>query len=185
MSGIAQSTSITTSERRSAEEDFSSEAAGALRAHDSPEPEKTWPEIDRRSGFDRRARPTRGWDALFRRGKRLGGRRSTDHANSYVDLYRRRDVAMVVSVFFLNILDAFLTLRWLSFGGSEENPLMEQMLESGDFVFLVQKCFVVGGLLLLLVVHRNFAMARVGMWVLFTLYGGLLLHHTLLQWGVG
>jgi hypothetical protein len=93
-------------------------------------------------------------------------------------------MALVAGTFLLNILDAFLTLRWLSLGGSEENPLMERLLESGDFLFLLQKCFVVGVLLLVLIVHRNFALARAGLWVIFGLYAALLVYHTVLQWGV-
>lgn len=154
----------------------------ALEADCRPDaPAKTWPEVGRRSRIDRRARATRAWDALLRDGRRAIGRRAGEQARSYVDVYRRRDVLLVVGTFLLNILDAFLTLRWLSLGGVEENPVMDTLLQSGDVVFLAQKCFVVGGLLVVLVVHRNFTLARLGLWLLFFVYAALLGYHWRLQ----
>ncbi len=137
--------------------------------------------VDRRREADRRDRPTRGWDALRGRGQRLAGRRGEEIDRIYVDRYRRGDVLLVVGIFVLNLLDAFFTLRWLQLGGREGNPLMEEILSSNEFLFLAQKCFVVGICLVVLVVHKQFRVARFGLWALFSVYGALVLYHALLQ----
>ena len=143
--------------------------------------DKTWPEVERRSALDRRGRPTRVWDSLLRPGKRSTGRRQSEQVGAYVDVYHRGDVALVLATFVLNILDAFLTLRWLQLGGTEGNPLMDSLLRSGDLLFLAQKCFVVGALLVVLIVHRNFGLARFGLWALFGIYAAIFVYHLFLQ----
>lgn len=138
--------------------------------------------LERRSGEDRRGQPTRIWDSLFGRKLRKHGRREGESENTYVDVYRRRDVGLILGILLLNILDAFFTLRWLDMGGGEANPIMDQLLEhGGDFAFLVQKCLVVGLWLVVLIVHKNFRIARVGLLSLFAIYGLLLLYHFVLQ----
>ena len=107
----------------------------------------------------------------------MSGRRGGENQDTYVDRYEARDVWLVLGVFLLNVLDALCTMVWLSRGGSEGNPIMELALEAGDAVFLFQKCFLAGGWLLLLLVHKNFRIARVGLWVLFVIYGALALYH--------
>jgi hypothetical protein len=132
---------------------------------------------DRRSGPDRRHRSTRFWDSLLGRRQRRDGRRTEDRDGLYVDVYRRRDVLLLAGIFLFNIFDAFFTLRWLDMGGGEANPLMAKLLEGGDLIFLIQKCFVVGVWLVILIVHKNFRVARTGLWSLLAIYGLLLLYH--------
>ena len=88
---------------------------------------------------------------------------------------------LVVGILTLNIADAFFTLQWVGRGGSEGNPLMEWVLENGGTgAFVIQKCLLVGFWLLLLVVHKNFKIARIGLWTLLALYSTLLLYHLFL-----
>ena len=75
---------------------------------------------DRRAR-DRRARPTRIWDGFITPMRRAGGRRIEDQA-SYVDRYTKRDVILLLSIFLLNVGDAFFTMMWLNRGGKEANP---------------------------------------------------------------
>ncbi len=150
----------------------------------APEPDErraTWPERDRRSGPDRRRRPTRLWDSLVGPRRRQGGRRAEDRPGLYVDVYHPSDVALVLTVFVLNLLDAFFTLSILERGGREENPLMERLLEAGQETFLYEKCFLVGFWLVLLVVHKNFRLARIGLWLLLAVYLGVFAWHVFLH----
>jgi len=137
----------------------------------------TWPAIDRRVGADRRAQPTRFWDSLLGRRRRAVGRRRGEEGDVYVDRFGRHDVMLVLGIFALNIFDAFCTLIWLRSGGSEGNPLMDLAIQAGDSVFLFQKCIVAGMWLLVLLVHKNFRIARIGLWILLGVYGTLAVYH--------
>jgi hypothetical protein len=141
--------------------------------------------LDRQGPFDRRTTPTSAWDSLRGWRGRQYARRSGEGANTYVDVYHGRDLAMLLSILMLNVLDAFFTLRWLQIGGREANPVMEWLLEIGDSAFLIQKCIVVGLWLIVLIVHKNFRIARIGLWSLLALYSLLLIYHFLLQAGFG
>lgn len=138
---------------------------------------------DRRKSSERRESPTQIWDSLLGFYRRQSGRRVGESDNIYVDSYTRQDLLLTVAVLLLNILDAFFTLRWLEMGGGEGNPLMDLLLRSNDMLFLFQKCVVVGVWLLILVVHKNFRIARLGLWGAFVLYLGILLYHVALQLG--
>jgi hypothetical protein len=138
---------------------------------------RTWPQIDRRARSERRAQPTRFWDSLLGRRRRAEGRRIGESGDVYVDRFGRGDVMLVLGIFALNIFDAFCTLVWLRRGGSEGNPLMDLAIQAGDSVFLFQKCIVAGLWLLVLLVHKNFRIARIGLWVLLGVYGTLAAYH--------
>ena len=139
------------------------------------------PDIDRRKQGDRRLAPTRGWDSLLGFRQRHRGRRTGERDNIYVDRYTRQDVALMLGIFVLNILDAFFTLRWLEMGGSEGNPLMDMLIQTNVQIFLLQKCVVVGLWLVVLVIHKNFRIARIGLWAALILYTGILFYHFVLQ----
>lgn len=130
---------------------------------------------DRRRG-DRRERPTRPWLDLFSPLRRTRGRRATDRA-SYVDRYSKREVALLLTIFLLNVADAFMTMLWLHRGGREANPVMDFLLDIGPAAFLLQKCLVVGFWLLLLLVHKNFRFARLGLYASLVVYSALLIVH--------
>jgi hypothetical protein len=136
---------------------------------------------ERRELAGRRRSPTRAWDSLLGRGRRREGRRRGEDRNIYVDAYRSGDLLLLVSAFLLNVLDAFFTLIWVGGGGGERNPLMDRLLQSGDQIFLNVKLFVAGVAFVWLMAHKNFRLARVGLWLLVAIYGALLLYHILLQ----
>jgi hypothetical protein len=140
----------------------------------------TWPEVDRRSSGDRRHRPTPFWSAFLGLRRRRHGRRQDEHLGTYVDAFHRKDVALLVAIFVLNIFDALFTLIWMQRGGAEGNPVMAYFIELGDHAFLIQKCFVVGLWLVLLLVHKNFRIARLGLWAALTVYVVLIGYHFVL-----
>lgn len=139
----------------------------------------TWSEGDRRQQ-ERRDRPTRIRDSFRRLRQRRRGRRSGERSNLYVDRYTRSDAALLLSIFSLNIVDAFFTLEWLGRGGLEGNPLMAHLIQLSSSVFLFQKIALAAFWLLLLTIHKNFRVARVGLWILFGVYALLALYHMLL-----
>jgi len=142
--------------------------------------EPTWPRVDRRTNPDRRRRPTRSWDSLLGRRRRASGRRAGELDGAYVDRFGAREIGLVLAIFALNIFDALCTLLWLNRGGAEGNPVMEWALEAGDSVFLFQKCIVAGVWLLVLLVHKNFRIARVGLWSLLAVYALVGVYHAFL-----
>ncbi len=143
-------------------------------------PEPTWPAVDRRTGGDRRQQPTRLRDSLLGFRKRKRGRRDGESQNAYVDVFTRSDIALMLTVFVLNILDAFFTLRWLRMGGSEGNPLMDALIRGDEIGFLIEKCLVVGVWLIVLLIHKNFRIARWGLWGGLVLYAGVVFYHFML-----
>ncbi len=147
----------------------------------SPAGDSVRPDLDRRTKPDRRSSPTRVWDSLFGFKGRRRGRRAGEERDLYVDTYTRTDVLLLLGVFVLNILDAFFTLRWLQMGGGEGNPLMDVLIQSNDLLFLLQKCVVVGFWLVILVIHKNFRIARIGLWAALILYALILIYHFVLQ----
>lgn len=161
-----------------------SPAAAAAGLDSAPAAAGDWDGDERRSGDDRRYRPTSLLDSLLgRHRRRRAGRRAGEQQNNYVDVYHRQDAFLLLGIFVLNVFDAFFTLVWLQKGGTEGNPLMDALIQAGDGIFLLQKCFVVGVWLLVLMVHKNFRMARIGMWTLLGFYGAVLLYHFYLQLG--
>jgi hypothetical protein len=134
-----------------------------------------WSCEDRRDN-DRRDQPTSPLSGLFGPLRRAAGRRETDQMG-YVDRYTRRDVALILAVFLMNVGDAFFTMLWLNRGGKEANPVMDFFLDIGPTAFLIQKCIVVGIWLVVLLVHKNFRFARIGIYVTFTAYGLLMILH--------
>jgi len=147
--------------------------------------EASWPVAERRTSADRRERGTRPWGNPFGWKRRKTGRRTGEEKNSFVDLYHTRDTVMLVSILVLNLLDAFLTLIHIERGGAESNPLMERLLDISNETFLFHKAAVVGSLLIVLVVHKNFTIARRAMWLILAVYSLLFLYHISLQtWAV-
>lgn len=146
----------------------------------SPPVETSASSDERRGRRDRRSRPTRPWDSLRGWNRRREARRHAE-AEVYVDVFRARDGLLLIAIFLLNLLDAGFTLVYLSGGGAEANPAMAHLIEIGNHAFLAQKCAIVAVWLLFLTVHKNFRVARYGLWSLLALYAGVLAYHFVLQ----
>jgi len=132
---------------------------------------------EERRSSDRRREPTRPWSRLFGGPyRRALGRRLTDQAD-YVDVYSHRDIALLLAIFLLNVGDAFFTMLWLSRGGREANPVMDFFLDIGPGAFIIQKCFIVGIWLVILLVHKNFRFARLGLYAALAVYSMLMIVH--------
>jgi len=133
-----------------------------------------------RHRHDRRSSATRLRDTWRSPVRRIEARRESEGDRLYVDRYRASDAALLLGIFVINIADAFFTLHWIARGGVEGNPLMEWLLGHGQTAFVVFKCLAVGAWLLILTVHKNFQLARWGLWALMTFYTFLLFYHIFL-----
>jgi hypothetical protein len=92
-----------------------------------------WNGVDHRHD-DRRGTPTRPLVGIFGPRRRTQGRRETDRIG-YVDRYSRHEAVLILTVFVLNVGDAFFTMLWLDRGGREANPLMDFFLDIGPGAF--------------------------------------------------
>jgi hypothetical protein len=144
-------------------------------------PYASWPYVERRQKSERRTGPTKWGGARAGGGRRAVGRRRGEGKNTYVDVYRIRDVALAAAVLVLNILDAWLTVLYLAYGGAEANPVAVWMLECGPGWFLTAKSLAVGLCLVFLFVHKTFRFVGAAMRLLLLFYGALLLYHVYLQ----
>ena len=78
--------------------------------------------------------------ALLLGGRRERGRRKEDIPKTFlVDRYSPTFLAVIVSILFLSVIDALLTLFLIGRGASELNPVMAYYLELGPYSFLAVK----------------------------------------------
>jgi len=132
-------------------------------------------------GPDRRQRPTPRLSrySIFG-GRRRSVRRPTETEGSFVDRYGTGLILAVVWVALMNISDSFFTLVHLQAGGVELNPVAQLLLETGRWNFVFAKSFLIGVALVVLVVHKNFFLARIGLWTAAGTYTLLVGYHLLL-----
>lgn len=127
---------------------------------------------------DRRDRPTPRFSRYsFAGGRRRDVRREEEREGTYVDRYAAGLVVAIVWVALMNIGDSFFTLVHLQSGGIEVNPIADQLLRTGRFGFVFVKSTLVGVALLVLALHKNFWLARTGLWVAASAYTALNLYH--------
>ncbi|MEL6715603.1 MAG: DUF5658 family protein, partial [Planctomycetota bacterium] len=73
--------------------------------------------------------------------------------------------------------DSFFTLVHLQAGGVEVNPIAAALLKTGRFGFVFSKALLIAGALLVLALHKNFQLARLGLWLATTAYTLLVGYH--------
>lgn len=104
-------------------------------------------------------------------------RRKSELEGSFVDLYGTRLLLMLMWIALMNVADSFFTLVHLQNGGTEVNPIAGMLLLTGRPAFLLLKSGLIGLALLVLCVHKNFFLARIGLWVATLSYTVLLVYH--------
>ncbi len=153
------------------------EAGSELRAAESGA-EAPAPGTRRRRSPDRRVNPTPRFSRYsFFGGRRKGAQREIEQEGMYVDLYSQWVLFWVLWVALMNIGDSFFTLVHLQAGGVEVNPVAAAMLRTGRFGFVFIKAVLIGGALLVLTLHKNFQLARVGLGVSTAAYTALVIYH--------
>ncbi|MEY2785952.1 MAG: hypothetical protein RL277_2164 [Planctomycetota bacterium] len=142
-----------------------------------PEPARAYRGPDRRQASTPRLSRYSFWG-----GRRRAARRAEERHASFVDLYGTRLWLLVLWVALMNIADSFFTLIHLQNGGIEANPVAAALLETGRSGFVLWKCGLISVALLVLTVHKNFAIARAGLKVSAVVYTVLCLYHLSLFW---
>ncbi len=112
---------------------------------------------ERRSGKDRRARPTSPFTIQSLRGSRSHYRRKEDTRKLFfVDLYSPLSVAVLIFTVCLSVVDAFLTLTLVGHNAEELNPVMDFFLKLGPFHFIMVKWFLTAFGLTTLLILKNY-----------------------------
>lgn len=133
---------------------------------------------DLRAGMDRRSAPTPRFSRFsFHGGRRQGPRRDIEREGSFVDRYSLRLWALLLWVALMNVGDSYFTLVHLQAGGIELNPVAAWLLETGRLGFVLIKSVLIALALCVLCVHKNFFLARVGIWTAAGSYTLLFFYH--------
>jgi hypothetical protein len=136
-----------------------------------------------RRGPDRRKKATPRLSRYsFGRGRRKGPRRAEEHEGSFVDIYSPGMLAAILWIALMNSADSFFTIVHLQNGGQEVNPIAGMLLGTGRAEFVLIKSAVISVALLVLCLHKNFHLARLGLWVAAVAYTALLGYHLALFW---
>ena len=143
-----------------------------------PEPPDAPPLAGPYRGPDRRRRATPRFSRhSFFGGRRRSIRRHDEREGAFVDLYSTRLFLIVMWVALMNVADSFFTLIHLQHGGSEANPIAQALLFTGRVNFVFWKSTLIAAALLVLCIHKNFSVARYGLWAAALCYTLLLGYH--------
>lgn len=146
------------------------------------QPAPTWPQVERRSGLDRRERPTPAISRFWLRGRRRGGRRADDARAPYVDRYKTGDVLLALGIVVLCTADYLLTMELLPLGAVEANPVMDFFIRQGSGAFGAAKLGVTLFGMLFLLMHIRVRRVRAAMLVVLVLYVALMFWHLWVSW---
>ncbi|MEZ6013861.1 MAG: DUF5658 family protein [Planctomycetota bacterium] len=135
-------------------------------------------ELGRRRRTDRRSAPTpRISEFSLFGGRRRVVQRKEELEGSFIDMYSTLMLVWVMWVSLMNLGDSFFTLVHLQAGGIEVNPVADALLRTGRFGFVFAKGALIGGALLVLTMHKNFWLARTGLWISTVAYTALVIYH--------
>jgi hypothetical protein len=136
---------------------------------------------EKRAVPDRRRLPTKPFSRHSLKGRRMISRRQGEEVNYYVDRYETKYFAIVCAVLLLCVIDAYLTLRILRFGGNELNPLMLIFIDRRPALAMIAKYLGTAACIVIILVHKNFVVfgglkVRYFLYVVFIIYCGLVLY---------
>ena len=114
-------------------------------------------------------------------GRRRGARRAGEQTRIYVDRPGPRVIAACVLVVALSVADAYVTLRILSEGGEEINPLMRAVLGLGARQFLIVKIGLTAAGAAILCLHKTWPLGRVCLGIALGGYAILTAYHLVVQ----
>ena len=119
-------------------------------------------ESDRRRTSDRRDRP--GWSILygsFNPRRRRPPRRLDDSRFHSLDWHSAHLLAVSIGILLLSVADAFLTVKLLSGGAVEVNPVMASLVYQSAAVFVAVKMTMTGCGVMLMVMLARYRFMRV------------------------
>jgi hypothetical protein len=137
--------------------------------------------FDRRSGIDRRRE--RSMPPLFSgyHRRHSGGRRKQDRPG-YIDIYGFRSWIIVLFIIALSCLDAVLTAFQIWSGTVKEaNPLMNMVISRGGIItFFTVKAAMTTLPVALIILHKEWKIARFAVWICISAYSLISLYHVYL-----
>lgn len=111
-------------------------------------------------------------------GRRRAARREDERWGYIADQHGLVLFLAVVALAVLNIADAFYTMLFLSYGGTELNPFVDWVLRTtGFWGFLVVKTIGIGLCVGFLTLTKNFRASRIGLVIVLVGYFALLGWH--------
>ena len=132
-------------------------------------------------GLDRRNATTPRFSRwTFTGGRRRSVRRGEEREGSFVDQHGLRLMLLILWIALMNVGDSYFTLVHLQDGGVEMNPVAQGLLNLGRFPFVFLKSLLIGFALVVLAIHKNFFLARVGVFISAASYTLLVLYHLFL-----
>ncbi|HET8576839.1 MAG TPA: DUF5658 family protein [Methylomirabilota bacterium] len=135
------------------------------------------PRVERRTGQDRRRRPTGMLSAFLLWGCRRGGRRQGERSRIYVDRPAPGLVAASWLVVVLSAADAYLSVSAMAETAIELNPLMGAALAAGPVVFGGVKLVLTGIGAAFLCLHGTWTLGRAGLLSAVVVYVFVLVYH--------
>ena len=112
--------------------------------------------LERRDRTDRRRPSLKGFFYGLFRARRRGPRRAENYLSHHSDWYDVKLLVLSLSLLLLSCLDAAMTMKLLSFGAVELNPVMDQLLKQGTKYFVGIKISVTALCIIVLVAHNRF-----------------------------
>lgn len=111
--------------------------------------------IERRDRNDRRNPSLKGFLYGLFLARRRGPRRAENYLSHYTDWYDVKLLVLSLSLLLLSCLDAAMTMKLLSFGAVELNPIMDELLKQGTKYFIGIKIAVTALCIIVLVAHNR------------------------------
>jgi hypothetical protein len=111
---------------------------------------------EKRAQSDRRISPTPPFSKYIFLGRRKKARRQHEDRNYYVDRYELRYLFIIAAILVLCILDAYLTLTLMRYGGQEVNPFMLALMNKNIGLAMVFKYLITACCLIFFLLHKNF-----------------------------
>ena len=138
---------------------------------------------ERRSGKDRRNLGKFKFRDLFIKGQREFIRRKEDRDKIfYVDRYSSALFGVIVTILFLSVIDALLTLLLLNHGAYELNPIMAYYLRLGPYTFLAVKYGLTSIGVIFFVILKNTFLKSIRLYTDKLLYFVLAAFMTVVAW---
>jgi membrane glycosyltransferase len=140
--------------------------------------------VERRQVSDRRQARTKPLSKYSVKGRRKKARRRSESADYYVDWYEPRYFVLISLILLLCVFDAYLTLKILSLGGNELNPLMLIFIRKKPVLAIALKYLITVLGVFIIVIHKNFIIFRkvrvsTLIYLFFAIYGFLIVYEAI------
>ena len=100
-------------------------------------------------------------------------------------ILKKRTIDLLTSfILFFNVIDIVVSIRFIKYGPYvESNPFMKSFLSMNSLMpFVFVKTFLICGGLYILYTRKNKAIARLGLYMCFSIYWALIIHFYYFLW---